>query len=120
MNKVYLNHRKEVLTLYKTCLLLTKEIGYIPGDRRKNTYVTHNYLMMNIDKRRKIINNLNQKDLGAYVAWNIRILFKKNKYIKNLETINKNKDYAYHFLRNGYSFLFPYCKEYLQDLWCYE
>lgn len=112
--------RKEILTLYKTCLCTVKNIGFIPGDFRTNTYIPKNYFLMSLEKRRKSINNLIQKDLGAYVANNIRDEFKKNKYKKDKIEIDKAIDYGYHFLRFNHSYLVPLCKEYLQDLWCYE
>ena len=118
MNRSRLQHRKEVLTLYKTCLYFAKDIGYIPGDTRKNTYILRNYGKLSLKKRKKIIYSLKEKDLGAYVAWNIRKVFKDNKELRDPIKINQNIEYGYHFIRNIPRFLYPYCTEYLKHLWC--
>ena len=114
------NRVKEVLTLYKTSLRLAQDVGYIPGDWRKNTYIQRNYMNLSLKKRKKIIYNLKQKDIGAFVAWNIRKMYKDNKNLKDKEKINESIDYGYHFIRKCPNFLFIYCKEYLIDLWCYN
>ena len=120
MKKVYSDHQKEVLLLYRTCLYLSKKIGFVPGDTRKNTYIKKNYEKLSLTNRKNIIINLKKKDLGAFVAWNIRKIYKDNKNLKNKKNINDNLDYGYYFIRNSPIFLFPYCKEYLIYLWCYD
>ena len=120
MNKIYLNHRKEVLSLYRTSIQMTTQIGYELGDHRKNTYFQKNYSKLKLEERKKIIFNLKKKDLGAYVAYNIKKVFKDNKKLTDPEKVKQSIDYSYHFIRNMPKYLFPYCKEYLEDLWCYE
>ena len=120
MNRSYLYHRKEVLALYRTCLYFAKDIGHIPGDTRKNTYMLRNYGKLSKNKRKKIIYSLKTEDLGAYVAWNIRKVFKDNKNLENKKKIDESIEYGYHFIRNMPRFLYPYSKDYLKDLWCYN
>lgn len=117
---IHKNRVKEILTLYKTSLKIAKEVGYVPGDWRKNSYIHRNYIKLSITKRKEIIYNLKQKDIGAFVAWNIRQMYKNNKHLRDEKKINDSIDYGYHFIRKCPSFLFPYCKEYLIDLWCYN
>ena len=112
--------KKEIMNLYRISLKFTKEIGYIPGDTRINTYTIKDYSKLNNKERNKIINNLNPKDLGASAASNIRKMYKDNKKLNDPKKINKSIDYGYHFIRNIPRYLFNYNKEYLINLWCYN
>ena len=120
MNQYNSSKKREIIALYRTCLYFSKDIGFVPGDTRKNTYKPINYHKLNQSNRKKILNNLKKEDLGAFVAFNIRKMFKDNKNLKNRKIINQSIDYGYHFIRNMPIFLYPYCIEYLKDLHLYE
>ena len=120
MSNMCLNQKKEILYLYRISLKFAKEIGYIPGDTRVNTYILRDYSKLNLSERNKIINNLDPKDLGAFVASNIRKIYKDNKNLNNPKKIKNSIDYGYHFIRNIPRYLFNYNKEYLICLWCYN
>lgn len=120
MSNICLNHKKEVLNLYRISLKFAMEVGYVPGDTRTETYIPRDYNKLELKKRRKIIINLDPKDLGAFVASNIRKMYKDNKKLNDPVKIKESIDYGYHFIRNIPIFLFNYNKEYLIDLWCYN
>lgn len=120
MNHYNSSKKREIIALYRTCLYLTKEIGFKPGDTRNNTYKPINYHKLKYDEKKKILNSLKKENLGAYVAFNIRKMFKDNKNLKEIIIINQSIDYGYHFIRNIPIFLYPYCIEYLKDLHLYE
>lgn len=120
MNQYNLLKKREIMALYRTCLYLTKEIGFKPGDTRNNTYKPINYHKLKYKEKKKILNNLKKEDLGAFVAFNIRKMFKDNLDLKEKIIIDQSINYGYHFIRNMPIYLYPYCIEYLKDLHLYE
>lgn len=118
MDKYCLKHRQHIKTLYTESLRIIKKIGWVPGDMRENTYKPINYSNLSLYERRIIINNLDPKNLGAYVAWNLRNIYKHNKHLDNSVEIEKCIDYGYHFIRNHPQFILNYSKEFLEYLHC--
>tara|TARA_Y200000002_G_scaffold378427_1_gene385799 strand:- start:1580 stop:1942 length:363 start_codon:yes stop_codon:yes gene_type:complete len=118
MNKYSSRHRLHIRTLYSESLRLIKKIGWRPGDMRENTYKPINYSNLSLSERRRIINNLDPQNLGAYVAWNLRNIYKYNKDLNNPVEIEECIDYAYHFIRNHPRFILNYSKEFLETLHC--
>ena len=116
MNQCIISKKREIIVLYRICLNFSKDIGFKPGDKRNNTYKPINYHKLNTTKKKYILNNLKKEYLGAFVAFNIRKMFKDNKNLKDKKIIDQSIDYGYHFIRNMPTFLYPYCIEYLKDL----
>lgn len=120
LNENHIKHKNHIRSLYKLCLSMARESGWKPGDTRENTYIQRNFFKMKYNKKKIIIENLKQEDLGAYIAFNIRKMFKDSMNLNEESKINDSIDYGYHFVRNMPKYCYPLQKEYLEDLHLYN
>ena len=51
MNQYNSSKKREIIALYRTCLYFSKDIGFVPGYTRNNTYKPSNYHKLNRTKK---------------------------------------------------------------------
>lgn len=115
------NHKKLVLTLYRTHLrFCINELKYKPLDWRDlNTVILYDYSKMSLRKRKQFIRNIKQEDLGANAANTIRHIYKQNMKLTDKKSIDECLNYGFHIMRRPYLF-YRFEKSYLEDIYLYN